>query len=392
MSSEILTLDLKGLKENLERWQELVLNVSEVNPFYEPWMLIPALENLKLEGSDVVKVFVVLGTSGRWDGLFPVHWKKTGFRARLASMLGFSGPLLWLHRHCYLTTPLVRKGKELATLESFLSFSRARSNLRRMDWFWMSGEGPVWEALQSVLAKTKHVQRAAFFNRATCARLDDVEAHLKEIISGKHRRDLNRLENRLSENGGVLEYQLLAEDAPSSEVSQWVNAFLDTEASGWKGEQGTALKCNASDRQFFEQVIQAAHSSGKLLFFRSRIGEIPLAFKCQFLSQGQAFSFKIAYNDLHKKFRPGLLLELKSFSLSPWSKIESVDSCAEAGHPMLERVFSGRKKIANLSFALSRFPQGAFLYAHDELRLLKRRFKPAPIAAALPEKALSSNS
>src|SRR4051812_49302881 len=74
---------LEGLQE---AWQELAADAAEPNPFYEPWMLLPALRSFSRAGEvEVILVF----RDERLCGLFPVAFRRG--RAEL-----------WRHPYCYL--------------------------------------------------------------------------------------------------------------------------------------------------------------------------------------------------------------------------------------------------------------------------------------------------
>src|SRR5262245_6759329 len=80
-------------------WEELARAALEPNPFYEPWMLLPALEAFAA-GRELRIVLVWQGE--RLAGLFPFE--------RMAHYKGLPLPALrsWSHAHCLLCTPLVR--------------------------------------------------------------------------------------------------------------------------------------------------------------------------------------------------------------------------------------------------------------------------------------------
>ncbi|HXL39570.1 MAG TPA: hypothetical protein VN928_03405, partial [Myxococcales bacterium] len=77
--------DWAELEALQDAWEELAAASVEPNPFYEPWMLLPALRSFaRRERVEVVLVF-------RGDllcGLFPIVHRR-----------GRAG--LWRHRYCY---------------------------------------------------------------------------------------------------------------------------------------------------------------------------------------------------------------------------------------------------------------------------------------------------
>ena len=78
--------------------------------------------------------------------------------------------------------------------------------------------------------------------------------------SGKFQRNLRRLENRLNGKGDV-SWQYIHD---VQEQLDTVSQFLDLEASGWKGEDGTntAIKSNPRVIAFYHELIELFWSRG----------------------------------------------------------------------------------------------------------------------------------
>src|SRR4051812_4217570 len=81
-------------------WRRLAQAALEPNPFYEPWMLLPALEHL--HGGAELEVALVFGPSLDGEpllcGVFPLE--------RLRHFHGVPLPFgcLWRYAHCFSTT------------------------------------------------------------------------------------------------------------------------------------------------------------------------------------------------------------------------------------------------------------------------------------------------
>ena len=74
----------------------------------------------------------------------------------------------------------------------------------------------------------------------------------------KFRSHLRRAKRQLEEQG-TLELKHYSAADPEA-----LEKFYALEASGWKGEEGTAIKCHPSTRQFYDAVAQAAARDGYL--------------------------------------------------------------------------------------------------------------------------------
>ncbi|HEV3043326.1 MAG TPA: GNAT family N-acetyltransferase, partial [Roseiarcus sp.] len=75
-------------------------------------------------------------------------------------------------------------------------------------------------------------------------------------------------------------------------------------------------------------------------------------------SKDRAFYWKTAYDEGFAEFSPGVLLTLDiSRKQQDDPKTAATDSCAIAGHPMIERVWAGRLDLVDCLVAIR--PEGA---------------------------------
>ena len=109
--------DWAELEALQDAWEELASASVEPNPFYEPWVLLPALRSFaRRERVEVVLVF----RGELLCGLFPIVHRR-----------GRAG--LWRHPYCYLTAPLLRRGCERAAIHSWLDRLAARAAVVRLE-------------------------------------------------------------------------------------------------------------------------------------------------------------------------------------------------------------------------------------------------------------------
>lgn len=340
--------DPAGLREHVGAWDQLAASALEPNPFYESWMLLPAIDAFG-RGLRLRFVFAYADAPGRAPllcGFFPLE--------RLASYRGL--PLrhlrLWKHRHCYLATPLLRQGQARACLEEFLAWLGESGQASTMEWGHVAGDGPFYATLQQMLRDTgRRSFLAQSFTRAVLQPREDDEAYLRQALPGSSRREFRRLERRLSE-AGELRYEALAPDAPAA---FWIEDFLALEARGWKGRGGSALDCSEAGRGFFIAASAEAARRRRLMMLALRVGGRSVAMKCNFLAQEGAFAFKIAYDEAYARFSPGTLLELENIrELHRRPTLRWMDSCAQSEHFMANRLWLERRAIASVLTATGR--------------------------------------
>jgi hypothetical protein len=230
-----------ALRDHLGALEDLSATALEPNPFYEPWMLLPAIEAF---GAGV-QIHLVLAyaeqrsAGAKLCGLFPLE------RVARFKGLPFRHVRLWRYPHRYLGTPLVRQGHARACLEEFLAWLGESGDASMIEWSGIGNDGAFHAALSAALRATG--RRSFVGHAATRALLrphHDGEAYLHRSLPGASRKEFRRLERRLAEKGG-LRYQTLSPEAPAD---AWIEEFLALEARGWKGQRGTAQAIDIAKR------------------------------------------------------------------------------------------------------------------------------------------------
>ena len=263
---------------------------------------------------------------------------------------------------------MLRKGSEDETFAALLDWLATDPRGSALVEFpLVTADAPVFQSLSAVLGKRK---RPFFLSkcepRALLRSRVDAEAYIAEALPGKSRKEYRRLERRLSELGR-LEY---LEPEPA-EIDAWSDAFLALEARGWKGRRGTAMGSTEAGRQFFTAVARAGPD--RLMLLGLYVDGRPVALKCNLLAGAGAFSFKIAFDESHGRFSPGVLLELENIrrfharSTSAW-----MDSCATSEHFMANRLWMERRTV-NTLLVSTEGVAGDLLVA--SLPLMRRAFR-----------------
>ena len=103
----------------LPAWEDLAAHACEANPFYEHWILLPALE---AQGDGNFHcVCVWLGE--RLIGLLPFE-RRSSFKGLPAATVSS-----WRHSAYLLCTPLVRAGAEAECLNAFFGWLRGEASI-----------------------------------------------------------------------------------------------------------------------------------------------------------------------------------------------------------------------------------------------------------------------
>jgi CelD/BcsL family acetyltransferase involved in cellulose biosynthesis len=357
---------------HLAAWEELARSAPEPNAFYEPWMLRPAVEafaaNLSLRFAFVYRMDQQ--GSPLLIGFFPceVRRRYKGLPIRVLS--------LWRYRHCFLCTPLLHGEHGKAALKAYFDWTRAdRKGAHLLDFAFVHAEGPFQQLLvdfQSESGCLSFVDET--WNRALLQLSQDRAVDAAASLSGPRRGELRRLRKRLADLGR-LETRILE---PGGNIQSWIEQFLALEASGWKGQERTALLSSPVEQTYFATIARAAFARGQLLMLGLFLDDRPIALKCNFLAGHGSFAFKIAFDEAYARYSPGVQLELDNIQeLERRPELRWMDSCALPGHFMIGRLWHQRRTLQSVALSTGRLGGDLLVSALPFLRVLRRRWRRA---------------
>ncbi len=186
------------------------------------------------------------------------------------------------------------------------------------------------------------------------ARLDatrDADQLLRDALSAKKLKELRRQRHRLAEHGAV---RFEVARSPH-EVAIAIETFLALEASGWKGDRGTALLKVEGDAAFIRRATAALAERCQCEIVTLRAGDTPVAAGIVLRHQNRAFFFKLGIDERFAKYSPGVQLTLDlTRHLCADPEIASADSTASPDHPMINPVWRGRLAIGDVLIPLRR--------------------------------------
>lgn len=322
-------------------WDGLVNLAAEPNPFFEPWFLLPALEQWGSSQRVVIKAWF---HEGRLAGLMPILRSAKYYSHIVTHATG------WEHPNAFCGVPLVMAGLEDEFWRALLAhFDRSARRALFLHLPLLPAEGPVEAALGRVL----HEQARAHYavgeeSRALLTGETSAAAYLEAAMSAKKRKELRRQQARLAEEG-VLAFERLEGD---ENLAAWTAEFLALEAAGWKGDAGSALASAPDTRALFEQSLAGAAAAGRLERLALRLDGRAIAMLVNFITPPGAYSFKTAFDEDYARFSPGMLLQLENLALLERPDIRWADSCAAEGHPMIERLWRDKRRMTGCNIAI----------------------------------------
>jgi len=188
------------------------------------------------------------------------------------------------------------------------------------------------------------------YTRAVMRRAADAETYLKSTLSSDTRGEARRSEKRLAELGRV-EHRVLK---PGDDVSRWIGEFLDLEASGWKGKNGSALACTKENHRFAVDVFTRGFELGRLVMVGLDLDGKPAARYSAFTGGAGAFAFKTAYDEGVRRMGPGILAELDMIrALHAVPGLQWADSYTAKENSTIGRFWKSRRVVQRVAFGVT---------------------------------------
>jgi hypothetical protein len=361
---EFSVLEIHGI-EALRSYQSMLVELAtesiEPNPFYEPWMLLPALENYaRCTQSMFLLVMARNPRDGncRLSGFFPLEVRRR-FRG-----VPLRHVALWQHPHCFLATPLLLRSFVRQSLQTLVAWFQTNRCYSLLQLNLVSGEGDFHQQFKALLDSHPWRTLEQRYERAFFHPAKDAETYLNMTMSKKSAKEYDRLFRRLSERGDLQWETLSPELSPvvnpaAVPISAWINDFLGLEASGWKGRSCTALRSSAAGDAFFRAIATEAFKRQRLLILALRLDRRPIAMIAVLLQGRGGYAFKLAYDETYRLEAPDVLL-LKELNrrLHGQQNLAWLDSCAAPDNVLGNRMWLDRRPLCNLLVA-KRFSLGA---------------------------------
>jgi hypothetical protein len=208
---------------------------------------------------------------------------------------------------------------------------------------------PVQSQLYAMFENSAcHVAVLESWERASLQVKGNFEDWQAANFDTKRRKELKRLRNRLDEQGDLKALTLVK----NADATPFIDAFLKLEATGWKGNRGTALAKQPSVATATRHALTALHALGKLRFWSLQLDGMIIASLFAYADGNKLCLGKIAYDESFGKYSPGVLLILHATEdIFREGTITEVDSSAIPNHPMIDRIWRNRIAMADVMVA-----------------------------------------
>jgi CelD/BcsL family acetyltransferase involved in cellulose biosynthesis len=172
-----------------------------------------------------------------------------------------------------------------------------------------------------------YVRVQEFGGRGSYLKIAGRAEDYRKALSHNFSRNLTRARNKLAKLPDVRTLFLTGSEAEES----WLPRFLELEASGWKGQSGSAIKHKPVVAEFYKPLIQRLRRAGwlewHLLLSEDRLLAAHLALKMN----RRLILYKIAYDEAFAHCAPGnLLLERaleRAFAGGDTDEVDCLTDC-----------------------------------------------------------------
>jgi len=324
-----------------EAWRALAARAIEPNGYYLPeWELAVNASAVGRTDTSALCAW----NDAQLVGLMPAISMRQAYRIPLPALV--SG-----HPYGTLCTPLLDRDRPEAAAAALMQAAR-ESGAHALILRDVSLDGAAMQAITDVLARDGLRPRVLQSHLRAC--LDatrDPDALLHEALGGKKLKEVRRQRNRLADHGAVAFEVARSPD----NLSAATEVFLALEASGWKGQRGTALIQSEGDAAFIRRATTTLGATGQCEIVTLRAGATPVASGVVLRHQDRAFFFKLGVDERFAKFSPGVQLTLElTKHLCDDPAIASADSTAGPDHPMINPIWRGRLAIGDVLIPLRR--------------------------------------
>ncbi|WP_306119500.1 MULTISPECIES: GNAT family N-acetyltransferase [unclassified Roseitalea] len=177
----------------------------------------------------------------------------------------------------------------------------------------------------------------------------EAEAYFGTVLGGHHRRNFGRLWRRLEKQGTLVHEVARAPEA----VRLAMEEFLLLEHAGWKGRQRTSLASDRYRAAFAREAVNALAQRDKCRVHQLKLDDQVIAALIVFVDAGRAWTWKTAFAEGLSAYSPGTLLVMRTTeALLDDPNIEQADSCAREDHPVMSRLWQGRRDLVTVVIGL----------------------------------------
>jgi CelD/BcsL family acetyltransferase involved in cellulose biosynthesis len=358
--------------DEYERWRNLADASLEPNVSFEPDLLIPADRHVL---GDHELTLVIVGDGERFNGLLPLRtvdkWQGIPIKVLTSRLDDEVVPVLPI-----LGTPLLRPECAADAMSALLVAAGELARRRRAGFLVLerlNSDGPTAELIGRTCAMHKRPSYSyAHWEKPVFSRRDGQD-YRAETLHRERMRDLAKKERRLARITGS---PVTVSDRDQDPLA--VEDFLRIEASGWKGEGGTAMALDPRLSAFFHDSCSRLSVASRHHLLTLEAGSRPIAMSWCVESGNGLFLLRICHDDNYGKFSPGGQLEVATVEFFHRStRATIIDPCCAPTNTFHAHFLPDRSPMASSIIAVGGLSSRAFIGLFPFVAALWRRARSA---------------
>lgn len=320
-------------------WRALLWAAHDPNPYFAPWFLEPALRHLDPAGE--VRLCLLRMATGKLAGLAPFVVQQGYAKLPLKHLC------IWTHQHCFNGAPLIREGYAETVYGAMFDWIDTRpDDAMFLRFAMLPFDHATHATLEAACTKRDRALRVqSYHERAILTSGNDFEDVISTAMSGKKRKELRRQERRFSELGNARLVSLPIRNGSA------IEDFLELENKGWKANtpDGFPLAQSDAEARFFREAMIGGAAQGAIGCHALTLDGAPKAMLFNLRAGNQLAAFKTSYDEEYAAYSPGVHLLIEATRHMLDSDIQRYDSCARAGHPVVDGLWTERLPIAQVN-------------------------------------------
>ena len=332
---------IEQIERHILPWEELIQHQLDDDIFTTPHFLVPLVRYYPLDPYRFVFIYHEAGSSG--NIMICAAAFSLFKRYKKIPLLHFSS---LKHGHIASFHPSIhRKYAELA-IQRLLDWLEESGNVHLIFWREIYEDSNFYGILKQEFKKRSWPFLQRSFQRAIMTKSSRPDDYVTSQVHPKKLKELRRQKRLLQKIGEVKYY--VSSDVPAS--TELLDKFFRLEASGWKGDTGTALLCHSNERGFFSSMVANLVATNRAFFMVLSLNDRPIAMQCNFLMGSTLFGYKVAYDPEMRRYSPGILLEIELMRyFQGHSDFQRADSCSMPGS-YIESYWKERRTLVNIVF------------------------------------------
>ena len=164
-------------------------------------------------------------------------------------------------------------------------------------------------SLQGLVAAAREGSRLALSEPGYTSPIVETSGEFQAWFKGEHKSWKGRIARYRRKIEREHEAKLEIVVAPD-DLDAWLDEGFRLEASGWKGEAGTAIESNPDTASFYRELARTFHEREALRLSRIVLDGTDVAFSFCLQHGERLYSLKVGYDESLKKVVPGLIMQL----------------------------------------------------------------------------------